>query len=180
MSIRRPPSLEPTAAPQGRLDAVLRVGVHTRPSTSSRSSLAYDTYDVDETDGFFDGTKMRLQATRFVDAGVMFTQTEDSQMRMKAWREAEMLSSWKSLLEMAKKRKQIYAITDTMMSLEYAAKVFKMHYEFQSRRQYQTASSILNSLAGGDAMMLKAKDDAKHAKGQELMKEYGVGMMGSY
>ena len=113
MSIRRPPSLEPTAAPQGRLDAVLRVGVHTRPSRSSRSSrssLAYGPHDVDGTDGFFDGTKMRLQATRFVDAGVIFTQTEDAKCA-KAARSRDVLVVEEPARD-GQEAKQIYAITD--------------------------------------------------------------------
>ena len=99
---------------------------------------------------------------------------------MLAWREAEMLSSWKNLLEMAKKRRQIDEVTDAMLSAAFATQVFKMHYEFQSKRQYQTASSNLKSLAAGDPMKLIAKDDEKHAMGQTLMKKYSSDDMGSY
>lgn len=177
MSIRQPDAEVPRAAPRpNRLDAVLQVGVHTRPSTTT-PALRLDA--PEETDGFFDGTKMRLQATRFVDAGVMVMKTKKEDVRMLAWREAEMLSSWKSLLEMAKKRRQIDEVTDEMLSAAFATQVFEMHFEFQDRRQYQTASSILKSLGMGNPMKLVAKDDAKHAMGQTLMKKYSSGDMGA-
>lgn len=177
MSIRQPDAEVPRAAPRpNRLDAVLQVGVHTRPSKTA-PALRLDA--PEETDGFFDGTKMRLQATRFVDAAVMVMKTRKEDVRMLAWREAEMLSSWKSLLEMAKKRRQLDEVTDAMLSAAFATQVFKMHYEFQSKRQYQTASSILKSLAMGNPMKLVAKDDAKHAMGQTLMKKYSSDDMGA-
>ena len=97
-----------------------------------------------------------------------------------ALRKIEMLASWKNLLEMAKKRRQIDEITDEMLSQEFATRVFQMHYEFQGKRQYQTANSILKALASGNVMKLVAKDDDKHAMGQTLMKKYSSGDMGSY
>jgi len=178
MSIRQPAHETARAAPRGsRLDAVLQVGVHTRPSQTSQ---AYDLGDVDETAGFFDGTKMSFQAHRFVDAAYMLGQTKESDIRIMALRKIEMLASWKNLLEMAKKRRQIDEITDEMLSQEFATRVFQMHYEFQGKRQYQTANSILKALASGNVMKLVAKDDDKHAMGQTLMKKYSSGDMGSY
>lgn len=181
MSIRQEDHETARAAPRGsRLDAVLRVGVDARPSQTSQAYTMGDMHDVDETAGFFDGTKMTFQARRFVDAALMLGKTKESDTRIMALRKIEMLASWKSLLEMAKKRRQIDEVTDEMLSQEFATKVFNMHYEFQERRSHQTANSILKALAAGNVMKLVAKDDEKHARGQELMKSYDVSYMGRY
>ena len=72
MSIRQADHETTRAAPRGsRIDAVLRVGVDARPSQTAQAYSVGDIHDVDETAGFFDGTKMNFQARRLVDAALM-------------------------------------------------------------------------------------------------------------